>query len=104
MSTETLLIGVVIEEEISNSMTQVCAQYRIPEQLLLEMIEQGLFENHKISAESFTMTPQDKRRMESAFRLHRDLGINLAGVALALDLLEELEEVRQELAILKKHF
>ncbi len=104
MNSESLLIGVVIEENMSLSVTQVCAQYQITEALLLEMIEHGLFKNPAINTQSFQMTPQDKRRMESAFRLNKDLGVNLPGVALALDLLEQLEEVRQELAILKRHF
>ncbi|WBV66483.1 hypothetical protein PGH44_03130 [Legionella pneumophila] len=44
------------------------------------------------------------RRLESAFRLHRDLGINLPGVALALDLLEKIDQMHHELEILRKHF
>jgi chaperone modulatory protein CbpM len=36
-------------------------------------------------------------RVRSALRLQRDLGVNLAGIALALDLMEELESLRAEL-------
>jgi len=32
-----------------------------------------------------------------ALRLERDLEVNLAGIALALDLMEELEQLRREL-------
>ncbi|MFT6099664.1 MAG: chaperone modulatory protein CbpM [Arenicella sp.] len=37
------------------------------------------------------------RRVKQAGRLQRDLGINPAGLALALDLLEELERLRTRL-------
>ncbi len=37
------------------------------------------------------------RRARTALRLQRDLEINLPGVALALELLEEIEELRREL-------
>ena len=37
------------------------------------------------------------RRVQQAGRLQRDLGLNPAGVALALDLLEELESLRTRL-------
>jgi chaperone modulatory protein CbpM len=37
------------------------------------------------------------RRVQQAGRLQRDLGINPAGLALALDLLEELERLRGRL-------
>ena len=36
------------------------------------------------------------RRARIALRLERDLGINVAGVALVLELLEELEQLRRE--------
>ena len=36
------------------------------------------------------------RRARIALRLERDLGVNAAGVALALELLEELEQLRRE--------
>jgi len=41
----------------------------------------------------FTYT--EIRRVQTAVRLQRDLRINLPGCALALDLLDELEELRQ---------
>ena len=37
------------------------------------------------------------RRVRRALRLERDLELNLAGVALALDLMDELEQLRNEL-------
>ncbi len=37
------------------------------------------------------------QRARTAMRLQRDLGINLAGVALAMDLLDEIEELRGRL-------
>ena len=37
-------------------------------------------------------------RARTALRLQRDLEINLPGVALALELLEELDRLRRELA------
>ncbi len=40
-------------------------------------------------------------RVRSALRLHRDLGVNLAGIALALDLMEELENLRSQLKIMR---
>jgi chaperone modulatory protein CbpM len=36
-------------------------------------------------------------------RLQRDLGINLAGVALAIDLLDEIEDLRAQLCRLQRN-
>lgn len=102
MNKEQVLIGVLIEESYSIPFNEVCHQYRIPKELLVEMIEHGLFTAQPTNIEQAQLNPKDLRRMESAFRLHKDLGVNLEGVALALDLLDELETVRKELEILRK--
>jgi len=43
------------------------------------------------------------KRLQSALRLQRDLDMNLAGIAIVLDLLEDLEDLRQQTELLKKH-
>jgi chaperone modulatory protein CbpM len=104
MNKDSLLIGVLIEETTTISFVEVCRKYNIPKELLSEMVEQGLFPNQPNEPEKITLSQKELRRIESAFRLHRDLGINLPGVALALELLEEMEKMHQELDILRKHF
>lgn len=42
-------------------------------------------------------------RIKTALRLHQDLEVNTAGIAVVLDLLEELEELRAHAAMLEKH-
>jgi chaperone modulatory protein CbpM len=104
MSKDNFFIGLLIEETTTISFHEVCQKYSIPEELLSEMIEQGLFADQCADKEQIALDQKALRRLEAAFRLHKDLGINLPGVALALDLLEEIEKMRQELEILHKHF
>lgn len=103
MKKDELVVGVLIEESTTVSFSEVCVKYNIPEELLTEMIEYGLFSPQSVTKQT-QLNPNDLRRMESAFRLHNDLGVNLPGVALALDLLDELSELRKELDILRRHF
>jgi len=42
------------------------------------------------------------QRIRKAQRLQRDLEVNLAGIALVLDLLDELEEMREKADLLEK--
>lgn len=104
MNKETLLVGVLIEETTTISFVEVCHKYNIPQELLSEMVEQGIFPDQPNKPEEIALSQKELRRIESAFRLHRDLGINLPGVALALELLEKMEKMHQELDILRKHF
>lgn len=104
MSKDNILVGMLIEETTTVSFTEVCHKYNIPKELLIEMIEQGLFPNQPTQIEQIALDQKALRHIEAAFRLHRDLGINLPGVALAIELLEEIEKMRTELNILHKHF
>lgn len=104
MNKNTILTGVLITETTTFTMTEICQKYSIPQELLQEMIEQGLFNNQTAEPEQMTLNLKALQKMESAFRLHRDLGINLPGVALVLDLLEEMDKMRGELDVLRKHF
>lgn len=104
MSKDNFLIGVLIEDTNTSSFIEVCHKYNIPQELLIEMIEEGLFPDQPSNTDQVALDQKALRRIESAFRLHRDLNINLPGVALALELLDEIEIMRHELDILHKHF
>ncbi|EHL32653.1 chaperone modulator CbpM [Legionella drancourtii] len=102
MSQDSILIGMLIEESETITYTEVCHKYNIPEKLLVEMMEHGLFSNKSTQIEQLKLNQKELRRIESAFRLHRDLGINLPGVVLAIELLEKIEKLDNELHILRK--
>lgn len=97
------IIGIYLEETPTFTFNEVCQKYHIPDSLLLEMVEYGLFSNLTTQREELKLTPKDLTKIESAFRLHKDLGINLSGVALALELLDQIEQLNNELNILRKH-
>ncbi|MDP3559599.1 MAG: chaperone modulator CbpM [Legionellaceae bacterium] len=98
---QTTLIATIIDEHTTYTFVEVCQQLHIPEALLLEMEEHGLF-TPIISNKQHLLNQQALQRIEAACRLHRDLEINLAGVVLALELLDQLEELQQRLAILER--
>lgn len=44
------------------------------------------------------------QRIKRALRLQKDLEMNLAGVALVLDLLDEMEKLRSNVHLIEKHY
>jgi chaperone modulatory protein CbpM len=68
----------------------------VEERHIVEFVEEGVLNVVEVSSE-WQFTGDALRRARLAVRLERDLELNLAGVALALDLLEELQELRREL-------
>ena len=85
-----------IEEHFTLSITEVCQSLGIKKQWILEVMDEGIIQ----SVPSKTASPQfDQtaiRRLRTSICLQRDLEINLSGIALILDLLDEVEELRKK--------
>jgi DNA-binding transcriptional MerR regulator len=63
-------------------------------------VEEGLVEPRPGEGGGPIFTRVEMRRLWSIVTLHRDLGLNLAGVAAVLQLREQFEQVRRDLATL----
>jgi chaperone modulatory protein CbpM len=98
------LTAVIVDENTTWTFHEVCQKCHLSEVSLLDFLEHGLIE--VTSAERFEVmefTQRHLSRIQSAQRLQHDLGVNVPGVVLALELLEELQSVRHELDILRRH-
>ena len=47
---------------------------------------------------------EEVQRVKTAQRLQRDLEVNMAGIALVLDLLDELDELRAHAQLIERHY
>jgi chaperone modulatory protein CbpM len=68
----------------------------VDEAHIVEFVQEGVLNVTQVRSE-WHFTGDALRRARLAVRLQRDLELNLAGVALALDLLEELQALRRQL-------
>lgn len=103
MTNKSIITAVLMDEHTTISLVDVCQTCDISEELLLEMMEQGLFNHHARSLETTKFNLKMLSRIQTARRLQRDLDINLAGVVLILDLLDEIAELRDEVSVLQRH-
>lgn len=87
----------LLETQSSLTFIEISEHFHIPEALVHEMHLEGLFEAHQGQVDV-----QKLQRIASAIRLHQAFNINLPGVVLALELLDEIEAIQKELTILKK--
>jgi len=65
------------------------------------MAEEGVIEPVGRSPERWRFRGASLRRLRCAQRLQEDLGVNTAGIALVLDLMDELEQLRARLGRLE---
>lgn len=103
MNADDVKTGILMDEHTSISFVEVCKTYHISEDFLIELVEHGLIKKTKKNIKQQTFDYHTICRIQSAKRLQHDLGVNTAGVVLALELLEELKLMREELAILQRH-
>jgi len=93
-----LLTGEVMDDEMELSLTELCQASRLPAERVLELVEHGVIEPVGPEPAVWRFQAISLRRVRFVQRLEQDLGVNIAGAALALDLLAELELLRARLA------
>ena len=80
------------------SMEDLCRFCQADEAWVVELVEHGVLEPKGSTARNWRFRGVSIARAKKARRLNRDLGINTAGVALVLDLLQERERILRRLA------
>jgi len=93
----SLLSGEVLEEEIELTLAELCRACQLPAEQVFDLVDEGVIEPLGRELSSWRFAGISVRRVRCAQRLERDLGVNVAGAALALELLEELEQLRARL-------
>ena len=104
MERSQVITGVLMDDDTYEiSFSQACETYHIPEAFLIELWEHGFFNEFSSPIHTIHLNLQMIKRIHAARRLQEDLGINLAGVVLAMELVDELENLRDEVKILRHH-
>ncbi|MGI6656576.1 MAG: chaperone modulator CbpM [Desulfobulbus sp.] len=96
MTQQTIYIqGMVCNEETRCTMADLCRLCGVDAELIHSMIDEGILSPEGRSPGEWSFPFVAVKRVRTVLRLHRDLRVNMPGCALALDLLEELEELRR---------
>ena len=90
-----IIEGVLWDEHSLVSLTEVCSHCGVQTEVVREMVTYGIIEPLGDDDSQWRFTGTSLRRVTTVIRLQRDLGVNLAGAALALDLMDELAEYRR---------
>jgi len=86
------------------SFEELCTVCHITPDFVLELIAYGTIEPQGGSVATWRFNSQQLQIIRTAIRLHHDLEVNHAGVALAIDLLQQIEDLQTQLNILRRYF
>lgn len=86
--------GPIVEEEVLFTLVELCQACDAEEELVVAWVREGVFEPSGESPPDWRFSGACLRRARMARRLARDLDINPPGVALVLELLDEISSLR----------
>lgn len=91
---------IILEEQTELTLADVCRACAVRAEFIVELVDEGVLAPQGREPHRWRFSGMHLRRATVALRLQRDLGINLAGAALALQLLDEVEALRARLRVI----
>jgi chaperone modulatory protein CbpM len=95
--TPRAIVAHVLEDQTGLTLDDLCRACNAPPEWLYALVEEGALDPPGAGVAEWRFTGVHLRQARVAVRLQRDLGVNPAGAALALQLMDELAHVRAHL-------
>jgi len=89
--------GIVVEEEIVFSLSGLCQAAGASPAQVLGLVDEGVLQPTGDAPQHWAFAGPSLRTTRAALRLNTDLALGTAGVALVLDLLEEISALHARL-------
>jgi len=93
---------IAIEAEPELSLEELCETCHITPKFICELVEYGTLEPKGVALETWRFDTRHLQRIQRVLRLQHDLEINMAGAALAIDLMDQIEKLQAQIELLEK--
>jgi len=97
-----ILTGLLLDEECSLSLSDLSRACAVHAEWVVELVDEGILEPIGRDTTHWRFSGPSLHRARTVRHLQQDLGINIAGAALGLDMLNEIESLRARLRILEQ--
>ena len=95
MATDKTLTGQVLEDYELVTIDDLCRSCTVEVETITLLVAEGILDPVGGDVQHWQFTVGSLRRVKTAIHLQRDLGVNLAGAALALELLDRIAELER---------
>lgn len=99
--TRRTVTGILLDEQVYYSLKDVCRVCGSQTEWVVALVEQGILQPAGDRRQQWRFPGSSLHTAMKARRLQQDLDLNLSGVALALELLEEIESLRSRVGMLE---
>ncbi|HEY1996637.1 chaperone modulator CbpM [Paraburkholderia sp.] len=93
-SVTTYLEGQIVNDEVEFTLVELCRASGASEQEVTLWVAEGAFDPRGANPDEWRFGGASLRRVRTARRLAHDLEINPPGIALVLDLLDQIDALR----------
>lgn len=90
----TLIDGLLLDDEHPLNLAQLSRACSVHAEWVIELVDEGILEPCGDDPIHWEFRGNSLHRARCVQRLQRDLGVNLAGAALALELMQEIHKLR----------
>ena len=97
-----IVIGLVLDEESFLTLDEMCHACGVQSQWVVELVDEGILEPGGDEIAQWYFSGTSLHRARTVCRLQQDLGINIAGAALVLDLMDEIAVLRARTSLLEQ--
>lgn len=97
-----IIEAAIIDNDTLFTLRELCRSSGAHAEVIVEMVEVGLLEPQGRDPSDWRFPPQSLTRIHSTLRLRRDLQVNLSGAALALELMDEVAQLRRRVRALER--
>jgi chaperone modulatory protein CbpM len=91
---------VVLDARAALTLAELSRACAVHAERIIELVEEGILSPSGREPQVWRFSGVHLRRARVVLRLERDLGVNLAGAALAIQLLEEVDALQARLKVL----
>jgi chaperone modulatory protein CbpM len=92
---DEILVGQVLDENDLVTLADLCRSCTVETQTITTLVAEGILDPMGRNVEHWRFSLGSLKRVKTVIHLQRDLGINLAGAALALDLLDRIAKLER---------
>ena len=97
MVENSLMTGIILDEVTEITIDEITRYCAVEQEKILALIAEGIIEPRGRRPEEWRFSGRELSRAKRAVRIERDLDVNLNAVAIILDLLDRIDELRAAL-------
>lgn len=94
-------IEIIFNQELTYTLGELCEICEVHVDRINEIIDYGIIASREATPNQWRFSYGEMEILQKVLRLERDLDINMPGIAMTLDLLEQVEVLRKQVDLLE---